>query len=272
MAYDATIPAKWSRSGRQGKKVRLLVAHCTVSKEMGTGAEAVAKYFAAGTRKASAHVVGDNNSVVSCVPDSDTAFAAAGANNDGWHFEFVGMPDQTAAQWDDEFSRDMLRRAAPYWRDRAKAWGIPLRWLTVAQVRAGEAGLCTHDDISKAYPEVSTGHWDPGPYFPKAEFLELLVKGTDPPEEDMPPSPAVYVDSHGTWTFWKRGDDLFGNLNAGPEVNLGGNLTSGPTASGGSGLVLVAARGTDGNQWLYTFEAKNWPNPGGSWTPVGGRS
>lgn len=184
-AYDSFVLAKWFRAGRQGKAVRLLVAHCTVSKEMGTGAEAVANYFKAGTRKASAHAVGDSNSVVGCVKDTDTAFAAAGANNDGWHFEFVGMPDQTADQWDDEFSKAMLHRAAPYWRQRAEMWGIPHRWLTVAEVAAGKAGFCTHHDISRAFPNVSTGHWDPGPEFPKARFLEL-VNGTTPipPEDD----------------------------------------------------------------------------------------
>lgn len=191
--YDDFVQAKHFRVGRNGKKVRLLVAHCTVSKEMGTGAEAVAKYFQAGTRLASAHCVGDNNSVVGCVKDDNTAFAAAGANNDGWHFEFVGMPDQDAAGWADTFSEAMLRRAAVYWRERADRWDLPHRWLTVDQVRDGEAGFCTHHDISRAYPAVSTGHWDPGPEFPKAHFLDLVAANPTPPPLEEDDVQLIYV-------------------------------------------------------------------------------
>ncbi len=98
----------------------------------------------------------------------------------------------------------------------------------------------------------------------------------EPIQEDDMPNPAVYVDANGTWMFWRGegSDDLVGNLNGGPPVNLGGNITSGPTASGGNGLVLVAARGTDGAQWLLTFTASDWDggNAVGTWNPVGGKS
>jgi N-acetyl-anhydromuramyl-L-alanine amidase AmpD len=189
--YNAFILAKWFYKGRQGKKVRLIVLHCTVSGEIGTGAEAVAHYFARGERKASAHCAVDNNSTVGCVQDEDTAFAAAGANNDGWHVEIVGQPDQTAQQWADAFSEAALERAAVLCRDRATKFGIPLRWLTIAELAAGKAGFCTHADVSAAFPKVSTGHWDPGPNFPKQHFMDL-VRGIAPAPtpllEDLVPS------------------------------------------------------------------------------------
>ena len=184
-----SIPAKWFHVGRT-KPIRLIVVHCTVSGESGTGAEAVARYFARGDRRASAHRVADNNSTVICVRDEDTAFAAAGANSDGIHMELVGMPDQSEAQWLDGFSKAMLFQAGLSIREWSREYGVPLRWLTVAQVRDGRTkGLCTHGDVSLAFPDVSTGHYDPGPHFPKTEALEIWTPQPDP--EPVPPAAAL---------------------------------------------------------------------------------
>lgn len=184
--YDSFVQARWYYAGRKAKP-RIVVVHCTVSKEMGTGAESVARYFSTATRKGSSHAVADSDSVVGCVKDGDTAFGAAGANADGLHLELVGLPDQTLAQWLDEFDRAMFAKAAPlldYW---SATYSIPLRWLSVAEVADGRSrGLCTHADVSKAFPAVSTGHWDPGPYFPKIEFLKAAAPVPPaPPDLDM---------------------------------------------------------------------------------------
>lgn len=180
------IRAKWQYEGRQGKQPRLIVIHCTVSPESPTGAEAVANYFQRGERKASAHRVADNNSVVMCVPDGNTAFGAAGANSDGLHLELVGHATQTEREWLDLYSRSMMGMARPTIQEWSREYGIPLRWLTVAQVRDGVTkGLCTHADVSKAFPNVSTGHWDPGPGFPK-----VVALGTWTPHQPTPiPTP-----------------------------------------------------------------------------------
>lgn len=181
----AFVQAKWFHTGRL-KPIRLICVHCTVSPEMGTGAEAVAAYFARGDRRASAHRVVDNNSMVQCVRDEDTAFGAAGANSDGLHLELVGQPTQTKAQWLDAYSTAELKQAGPTIREWSTEFHVPLRWLTVAQVADGKTmGLCTHHDVSRAFPAVSTGHWDPGPDFPKADALRIWTpQPTTPPEED----------------------------------------------------------------------------------------
>lgn len=170
--YDSFIQARWFRKGRQGKRVRLIVVHCTVSPEMGTGAENVARYFVNPSRKGSTHCVADSNSIVGCVHDNDTAYGAGGANNDGWHIELVGYPQQTLTEWTDKFGIDMFRVAAPVIRRKATQWGIPYKWLTVEEIRRGDSGFCTHADIEAAYP--STGHWDPGTNFPKTLFMEII--------------------------------------------------------------------------------------------------
>lgn len=181
---SVSIAARWSYSGRQGRHPRLIVIHCTVSPEMGTGAEAVALYFSRlpATNKASAHKVVDDDSVVTCVADEDTAFGAAGANSDGLHLELVGLPTQTREEWQDKFSTHELALAQTVVDEWSTKFDIPLRWLTVAEVADGVTkGMCTHADVSAAFPKVSTGHWDPGPEFPKD-----LFPAPSPEEDDMP--------------------------------------------------------------------------------------
>lgn len=181
-----TIPARWFHTGRL-KPIRLIVIHCTVTNENPTGAEAVARAFARGDRKASAHRVVDSDSIVQCVKDSDTAFAAAGANSDGLHLELVGLPDQTVAQWTDPFSTAMLTRAGPTIREWATENTIPYQWLTIPEVADGTTrGFCTHHDVSRAFPNVSTGHWDPGPNFPKTYAMGVWHPITPPPPTPPP--------------------------------------------------------------------------------------
>lgn len=203
-----TIPARWYHPGRT-KPIRLIVAHCTVSGESGTGAEAVARYFARGERRASAHRVVDNNSTVQCVKDEDTAFAAAGANSDGIHLELVGMPDQSEAQWLDAFSRAMLMEAGLTVREWSREYGIPLRWLTVAQVRDGRTkGLCTHADVSLAFPDVSTGHYDPGPHFPKQKALDIWTPQPEPAPQQEDDVQIVHVSNGKTYVVGTKVGEL----------------------------------------------------------------
>lgn len=186
------VPAKWQRARRS--QIRLICVHCTVSPEQGTGAEAVARYFTSVERPASAHLVADNNSVVRCVPDNMESCGAAGANRDGLHVELVGYADQTSAQWMDAFGRAMFAQAKPFLRDWSRLYNIPPRWLTVAQVADGESrGFCTHADVSKAFPAVSTGHYDPGPHFPKQAVMDLWFP--TPQEDDMTPDQAQKLNA-----------------------------------------------------------------------------
>jgi hypothetical protein len=196
-----TIPAKWFHEGRQGEQPRLIVIHCTVSPDSSGGAEAVARYFATGERKASAHRTVDSDSTVISVRDSDTAFAAAGANRDGLHLELVGMPTQTRGDWLDLFGQRMITRAGTTVREWSTEWHIPLRWLSVAQVADGRTrGLCTHHDVSRAFPAVSTGHWDPGPDFPKEWALDRWTPDTPtPPPEDDPVAKILQRTDGAAW-------------------------------------------------------------------------
>ncbi len=177
-----TIPARWFTKGRVAP-VRVIVCHDMEAPEGPLTAENVAHYFATTTTKASAHVCVDNNSAVRCVLDTSTAWAAPGCNSDGLQLEIAGYMRQTRSEWLDDYSKAALAQAAKVAADWAKAYGIPVRHLTVAQLLAGEKGFVGHVDVSQAYKR--SDHTDPGPGFPWEYFLELVRDHLDMTTEDI---------------------------------------------------------------------------------------
>lgn len=170
---DSFRQARNYRKGRI-RPLRLIVLHSTEGGETSHSAEDVAVMFATTDRKASAHVCIDTNTVVGCVHPIDTAFAAAGANSDGYHIEQSGRAGQSPEQWNDAASRAIVERTARHVAEASAAFGIPLVRLTVAQVADGHTkGLTDHATVSQAFPNVSTGHWDPGPNYPWQRLLTL---------------------------------------------------------------------------------------------------
>lgn len=169
---DAFVQARHYHAGRL-KPIRLVCVHATAGSEGNSSAEGVARYFQTTDREASAHYVCDSDSGVDCVKESDTAWAAKGANADGLHVEICGQATQTAAQWADVVSLKTLERAAnkvAYW---CRKYDLPVRYLTVEQIRDGKSrGITFHADVDKALP--STGHTDPGKNFPRTQFLERV--------------------------------------------------------------------------------------------------
>ncbi|MGW0485829.1 peptidoglycan recognition protein family protein [Nonomuraea sp. NPDC003214] len=166
-----TIRAANYTRGRYGG-IRVIVIHTAETGESASAAEGIANYFARPATKASAHVCTDNNSSVRCVDDGDTAWAAPGCNSDGLQIELAGRAGQNRSQWDDAYSRALLRQAAKVVATWCKKHNIPVRKLTHAQLRAGHKGIVGHVDVSKVYKK--SDHWDPGPSFPWDHFLQLV--------------------------------------------------------------------------------------------------
>ena len=163
------VQAKNYTRGRL-KAVRLIVLHDMESPEKGDTAESVARYFATTTRQASAHFCVDADSVVQCVKESDTAWAAPGVNADGIHIEHAGYASQSRGQWLDAYSTRMLNLSARLTARLCKAHGIPAVKLTPAQLKAGMRGIIGHHEATVAYPP-NAGHTDPGPNFPWDAYL-----------------------------------------------------------------------------------------------------
>lgn len=178
----ATVLSPNRYVGRTGG-IRVIVLHTMETPETGVTAESVAAYFARPTTKASAHLCVDNNSVVRCVPDGDTAWAAPGANADGLQIEMAGRAAQTPAHWADTYSTSVLALAAAAVRTWCQIHGIPARYLTDAQLADGKTkGITTHAQVSRVFKR--SDHTDPGKDFPAARFL-ALVQGAE--EDEVTP-------------------------------------------------------------------------------------
>ena len=166
--------------GRE-RALRLIVVHTMEAPEGPNTAENIAAYFASGNVVASAHACVDQDSLVVCLPPTDTAFAAPGANADGYQVEHAGYASQDASGWDDAASQAMLRISAAHTREIALAAGIPLRHLSDAELAAGYAGFVGHDQVSRVYKR--SDHWDPGPDFPWSQYMGLVNNGAADTEE-----------------------------------------------------------------------------------------
>jgi len=170
------IPAKY-QGGRQDVIERVVI-HGTVSRTYCGGARAVANYFQNPTYVSSAHYVVDPCEEYQCVYDHTIAWHD-GTNTNSIGVELCDPVEGLLSRWDDEDHQLMLARAAALVRQLCLAYDIPMRYLTIAQIRAGEKGICGHNDMRIAFPG-STSHWDPGA-FPWDRFISLVNE-----EDDMP--------------------------------------------------------------------------------------
>lgn len=167
-------------SGRQAS-VKRIVIHGTVSPCQRGGARSVARYFQSSSAGGSAHYVVDPGEVVQCYDERTICWhAPPNANSIG--IELCDPQKGASGRWQDDDHEAMLKRAAALVRQVAARWDIPLRKLTVAQVRAGAAGICGHVDVSAAFHQ--TDHSDPGPNFPWPEFMQMVNDGTGPVEPE----------------------------------------------------------------------------------------
>jgi len=72
-------------------------------------------------------------------------------------------------RWDDPQHRAMVTRTAELVAQLCLAYGVPVRRLSVADLKAGHEGICGHVDVAQAFRQSS--HWDPGPGFPWKRFM-----------------------------------------------------------------------------------------------------
>jgi N-acetyl-anhydromuramyl-L-alanine amidase AmpD len=135
-------------------------------------AENVAKFFEGGSKKVSAHLCIDNNSIVQCVFDSDVAWAAPGANHNGIQLELAGFAEQSSTEWDDAYSKALLENAANAAAQYCLKYNLPRRHLTNAELEAGDEGIIGHVQASEVFKLGN--HTDPGKHFPWTAFIALV--------------------------------------------------------------------------------------------------
>lgn len=190
-------PPKSYTKGRS-RPVQYVVIHSTEGSEGINSAEAGVAYDKVRTDGTSTHLFVDTDTALMEVRYSDTAHAArAHGNACGIQVELCGRAGQTDAQWHDAASRPMLRLAAREVAAICREFGLPVRRLSVPEVRAAyyapvgqrPKGICGHIDVTRAYPEDQGSHTDPGPNFPWTEFLSMVsaeMGGSTGGDDDMP--------------------------------------------------------------------------------------
>lgn len=221
VAYWAGYPRSYS-PGR-ARAVQYIVVHITVGPEGPSAAENGVAYDKTRTDGTSTHVFVDSNTVAREVPDGDRAHAARFHGNEiGLQMEICGYI-QTAAQWADATSQATLRLAAKMAAEWCQIHGIPVRRLSVDEVRAAyyapsgqrPKGICGHVDVTYAYPEDDGSHTDPGAEFPWGQFLQMvqqeLTGGSNMPVlfivTDETPADKVCVSDFST-RRWLTPDEL----------------------------------------------------------------
>lgn len=164
-----------ARNYTRGRKepVAVVVLHTMEAAESLVTAENVAKWFAgAQAPKASAHYNIDADSIVQCVLESDTAWAAPGNNANGIQLEMAGDARQTATDWADPFSTKMLGLVAALTADICRRQNIPVEFVDYKGLRAKQRGITYHREVSKAW--LKSTHTDPGKAFPLDLFLAMV--------------------------------------------------------------------------------------------------
>lgn len=166
------VQAKNYYPGRQ-KPIRVIVIHTAEIAEVNNAAENLAAWAAGpNAPMASWHFAIDADSVVQCVREEDTAFAAPGANSDGVQCELAGRAGQGAAGWADAYSQAVLRRAARLVAGLCRRHGLPVAIVDAAGLLRGEKGICGHHAVTLAYRQST--HTDPGGSFPWEAFLDMV--------------------------------------------------------------------------------------------------
>ena len=197
------IPAKY-QGGKQTPT--LSVIHSTVGPTKAGSARAIARYGQNPSSPASWHYAIDAAEVIQSVHDHTVAYHC-GFNSDSLGYEMCDNPSRlTAIRWLGRDHKAMLDRTARAVARNHAAYGIPVRFLTDAQLRTWNAngrrtkdgGIVTHDQMSRVFKRST--HWDPGKW-PADKFLSL-VKKYHAALTAPPPPP---VTTHTRWSIRTTG-------------------------------------------------------------------
>lgn len=148
------------------------------------GAEALARWATSRSCKVSWHATVDSDSIVWMLPDTYEAWHVRGYNDCGYGIEqSAKAADWVNTPW--QWREATLRNCAKVVAEIALRNNIPLKWLTRAEVDAGERGVCSHAVLDP------TRRSDPGPSYPYAWMLERAAEYQD--DQVEPPAAGTAV-------------------------------------------------------------------------------
>lgn len=179
------IESPFRYNGRTSRN-RIIVVHSTECPATPGIGRSLAAGFFHNTAGTSAHGIVDPATETEMVYPRDTAWHVGNGNAISTGLEHAGYAGWSAEQWRDPAVMQELRRSARYAAEVAAAYDIPVRWLSIGQIADGESGFASHNDMSIALG--GSDHWDPGPNFPYAEYLDMVRGGTTGGSPTPPPA------------------------------------------------------------------------------------
>lgn len=172
--------------GSNNKPVDRIVIHATVS-ACAVGARSIAEYFKRTSKPASAHYVVDQKEPIQALFDSYVGYHAP-PNTHSLGIELCcTLAGQGKGHWKRRDHQKMLRNAAKLTAQLCLHYDVPVVHLDGADLRAGKRGIAGHADVRDGWHQ--TTHWDPGPYFPWADFLRMVRE--EVAKIQQPVTPAV---------------------------------------------------------------------------------
>ena len=161
------MPNTQKHSGVSGIPTQLLVLHSGESPLRGGYAQSLTNWANTTPVEASWHWFVDPTAIVAMVDPNCAAWHASEANPMSEGFEQAGYARFSRAEWLTAEGLKQIENLAWLMAQRAKANGIPMRWLTTAEVEAvthggnrSIKGFCLHRQID---PDTRT---DPGDNYP----------------------------------------------------------------------------------------------------------
>lgn len=147
-----------------------IVLHGTVTPCEPGRARQVADEFRTGAVVGSAHYVVDPDEAIQAAYD-DVICWHAPPNPHTLGIELCDRVVGPVKRWKGKNHAATLERAAQLTAELALAYNVPLRMIGPRKLKAGQRGLCDHDDVSDAFGQST--HWDLGA-FPRRRFLALV--------------------------------------------------------------------------------------------------
>jgi len=149
-------------------RVVIHTAECDCAPGAATG---IGNYFAQASSGGSAQYGVDPDAEGHYVHEAAIAWHAP-PNQFSIGVEIAGRAAFTSAQWASAPVQAALTRAAARTADLCHRYGLPVVWLSAADLLAGRRGITGHVCVSRAWHQ--TDHTDPGPNFPVVAFLQLV--------------------------------------------------------------------------------------------------
>jgi len=165
-SYGGKTPKKW------------IVIHCTSNTASAVNEAAYAKWR---TDNVSSHYYVDGKDIVQSL-DTDLRAHHVGStigNNGGIAYEITGLVSWPRSKWLSSVAWHLLGPAIA--RDCAHH-EIPVRLLSVRDIKAGRGGIITHNQARIAWG--GTDHTDPGPNFPLDHLIKIIKDGDEMPTAD----------------------------------------------------------------------------------------